>query len=184
MTAPKKLLVLIAMLILFVTASESKGTAPKTWWTRCGTVRVLFSSRSELPTALQKPRVVSKDLVTPKMTEEPPAAGKRVWQIAPEYKGTKVYHALYLPTDWKPGGKYPVIVEYTGNYWPPCKSTGQVKDANLGYGMSGGRQFIWVSMPYIAKGRKKNTVTWWGDREATIEYCKVNLPRICRQFGG
>ena len=29
-----------------------------------------------------------KDLVTPAMTEEAPAAGKRVRQVAPEYKGT------------------------------------------------------------------------------------------------
>ena len=25
---------------------------------------------------------------------------------------------------------------------------------------------------------------WWGDREATIQYCKDNLPRICEEFGG
>ena len=61
------------------------------------------------------------DLVTPVMTDESPAAGKRVRQVAPEYKGTEVYHALYLPVDWKPGGTYPVIVEYTGNKFPPAR---------------------------------------------------------------
>jgi len=124
------------------------------------------------------------DLVTPVMTNEKPAAGRRIRQVAPEYKGTDVYHSLYLPVDWKPSGKYPVIVEYTGNKWAKCNSTGDVKDANLGYGMSGGRGFIWVCMPYVEKGRKKNTVTWWGDRQATIDYCKVNLPRMCKEFGG
>ena len=124
------------------------------------------------------------DLMTPTMTDESPAAGRRVRQVAPEYKGTEVYHALYLPVDWKPGKKYPVIVEYTGNKFPASNSTGQVKDANLGYGLSGGKGFIWISMPYVEKGRKKNALTWWGDREATIDYCKVNLPRICKQFGG
>jgi len=127
---------------------------------------------------------IVKDLVTPVMTNEKPAPGKRVRQVALEYKGTDVYHSLYLPVDWKPSGKYPVIVEYTGNKAPFCNSTGQVKDANLGYGISGGKGFIWVSMPYIEKGRNKNAVTWWGDRQATIEYCKKNLPRICKQFGG
>lgn len=39
-------------------------------------------------------------------------------------------------------------------------------------------------MPYIEKGKKENTVTWWGDRQATIDYCKVNLPPICKGFGG
>ena len=125
-----------------------------------------------------------KDLVTPQMTEDAPSAGKRVRQVAEEYKGTEVYHALYLPTDWEKAKKYPVIVEYTGNYFPKCGSTGEVSDANLGYGMSGGKGFIWVSMPYVEKGRKKNAVTWWGDLEATIGYCKKNVPRICEEFGG
>ena len=95
------------------------------------------------------------DLVTPTMTDEPPAPGKRVRQTAPEYRGTDVHHALYLPTDWQPGRKYPVIVEYTGNKWEPCKSTGKVEDANLGYGISGGRGFIWITMPYVQKEKKK-----------------------------
>jgi hypothetical protein len=98
--------------------------------------------------------------------------------------GTEVYHALYLPTNWNPGGSYPVIVEYTGNLHPPSGSTGEVKDANLGYGLSGGRDYIWVSMPCIEQGGKKNAVQWWGDREATIAYCKKNVPRILKEFGG
>ncbi len=126
----------------------------------------------------------TKDLVTPEMTEESPAAGRRVRQVAPEYKGTEVYHALYLPTDWKSGGKYSVIVEYTGNQFAESGSTGEVKDANLGYGLTGGIGFIWVSMPYIEKGGNENAVRWWGDKQATVDYCKTNLPRICEQFGG
>lgn len=126
----------------------------------------------------------SNDLVTPEMTDDAPGAGRRVRQVAPEYKGTDVYHALYLPVDWKSGGTYSVIVEYTGNKFPACGSTGEVKDANLGYGISGGQAFIWISMPYIAEGRTANAVTWWGDKRATVDYCKTNLPRICEQFGG
>lgn len=124
------------------------------------------------------------DLTSPVMTGEDPGPGKRVLQAAPEYEGTDVYHALYLPVDWKPGGTYPVIVEYTGNYWPPSNSSGEVKDANLGYGMSGGREFIWVAMPYIETGGQENAITWWGDIQATVDYCKLNLPRICEEFGG
>jgi hypothetical protein len=126
----------------------------------------------------------SNDLVTPEMTDLEPAAGRRVRQAAPEYVGTNVYHALYLPVDWKPDGKYSVIVEYTGNKFDECGSTGEVKDANLGFGLTGGKDFIWVSMPYIQEGGKENTVTWWGDKQATVDYCKTNLPRICEQFGG
>ncbi len=125
---------------------------------------------------------LATDLVTPVMTNDAPAPGKRVRQVAPEYKGSQVYHTLYLPTNWEQGMRYPVIVEYTGNKWG--HGPGTIDVANLGYGMSGGRDYIWVTMPYIEKGRKRNAVKWWGDRQATIDYCKLNLPRICKQWGG
>ena len=124
------------------------------------------------------------DLVTPKMTENHPGPGKRVKQFAPQYRSTQVYHSLYLPTDWVKDKTYPMLVEYTGNKFPACGSSGEVRDANLGYGLSGGKGFIWVTMPYIQEGKKENAVTWWGDRKATIDYCKENIPRICKQFGG
>ena len=44
-----------------------------------------------------------------------PAAGKRVKQVHPDWMQTEVYHLLYLPKDWQPGKRYPVIVEYAGN---------------------------------------------------------------------
>ncbi len=114
------------------------------------------------------------DLQTPEMTGDDAAPGKRVRQVAPEYAGTEVYHTLYLPVDWMPGVKYPVVVEFTGNKSPSCGSTGEVKDANLGYGLSGGRGLLWVSLPYVAEGGGENAVTWWGDRQATVDYCKDN----------
>jgi hypothetical protein len=126
----------------------------------------------------------SPDLVTPPMTDDEPAPGQRVRQVAPEYAGTGVYHALYLPTNWEPGKTYPVLVEYTGNHAPRYNSTGEVKDANLGFGLSGGEGYIWVTMPYVQLGGLSNAVTWWGDRQATIDYCKTNLPRILKDFGG
>lgn len=79
---------------------------------------------------------------------------------------------------------YPVIVEYAGNKFSPGNGTGEVEQTNLGYGMSGGRGYLWVTIPYVEKGGQGNTVTWWGDKRATNEYCKVNLPRIYQQFGG
>jgi len=117
------------------------------------------------------------------MTYAPPAPGRFVRQTAPEYAGTNVYHALYLPTDWKPGTLYPVIVEYAGNQWPPI-CTGRVEDCRLGFHQSGGEGFLWIVLPFVSPGGKENQVTWWGDLVATVDYCKTNLPRICRQYGG
>lgn len=123
-------------------------------------------------------------LVIPKLSGGEPAAGKRVCLTPPEYAGTEVYHTLYLPENWKPDSDpFPVIFEYTGNFFPPSGSTGEVEDAGLGYGLSGGK-FIWVSLPYISESRQRNQVTWWGDEVATVAYAKVNVPRIIEAFNG
>ena len=124
----------------------------------------------------------------PMLVGEPPAAGRRVAVTPSEYGGTGVHHALWLPSDWDPDWKrqtktWPVIVEYTGNLSPEHGSTGRVQDAGLGYGLTGGR-FIWVVLPYVAVDGMHNEVTWWGDVEATVDYAKRNVPRICAEFGG
>jgi hypothetical protein len=121
-------------------------------------------------------------LAIPPLSEGTPAAGKRVDVTPPEYAGTEVFHTVYLPIEWKPGGKrLPIIFEYTGNWFPKSGSTGEVEDAGLGYGLSGGR-YIWVSLPYISKDHTDNQVTWWGDAAATIQYAKRNVPRIIKEF--
>lgn len=112
-----------------------------------------------------------------------PSAGKRVLVTAAEYLGTAVYHTIYLPDDWVAGRQdYPIIFEYTGNAWSPGGSTGKVKDAHLGYGYTQGK-YIWVSLPYIKENGLENEVTWWGDESATIDYAKVNVPKIIQSYG-
>ena len=88
---------------------------------------------------------IPSDLTVPAVTEGKPAPGKRVRQVASEYIGSQVYHLLYLPTDWIEGEKYPVIVEYDGNKYKT--SPGTVEGSNLGYGISGGKGFIWICLP-------------------------------------
>lgn len=125
---------------------------------------------------------VRPDLLTPSVTDDAPAPGKRVRQINKNYSGTKVYHLLYLPTDWKEGEKYPVIVEYAGNKWKT--SPGTTEGSNLGYGISGGKGVIWICMPFVDKKNQSNATTWWGDVDATVEYCKKTVNRICVEYGG
>jgi hypothetical protein len=60
-------------------------------------------------------------------------------------------------------------------------STGEVEDAGLGYGLSGGK-YIWVVLPFISKDGTENEVTWWGNASATVEYAKLNVKRIIQQF--
>jgi len=128
------------------------------------------------------------DLALPPMTSGEPLPGKRATVIAPEYAGSKVRHLIALPDDWTPdwkarGKSWPVIAEYTGNFFPTSGSTGEVEGAALGYGVSRGKA-IWVVLPYVAKDHQKNEITWWGDIAATVGYAKTNIPRICAEFGG
>jgi hypothetical protein len=65
--------------------------------------------------------------------------------------------------DWKPGRRYPVIVEYAGNGNYANKygdvSTGEVEGSKLGYGISGGNGFIWICLPYVNTLENKNQPT-------------------------
>ncbi len=93
-----------------------------------------------------------------------------------------MYHGLYLPSDWKEGQRYPVIVEYAGNKWRT--SPGTVEGSNLGYGISGGTGVIWVCMPFVDAENSRNAVSWWGDVGATVAYCKTTVKQTCDEFGG
>lgn len=119
-----------------------------------------------------------------------PAAGKRVKQTTPGWEGTAVHHALYLPSNWKAGGKFPVIVEYAGNgryenkFGDFCGGT--VDGCNLGYGLSGGADYVWVCMPFVqvTDGKKENAPRWWGDAAESARYCVATVRHVCGAFGG
>ena len=125
---------------------------------------------------------VVPDLTTPSVTTDAPTPGRRVKLFLPQYDDTDIYHALYLPTNWKKGEKYPVIVEYSGNKWKD--SQGTVDECDLGYGISGGKGVIWICMPFVDKKNRKNAATWWGDIEATVDYCKQTVRQVCAEYGG
>jgi hypothetical protein len=127
-------------------------------------------------------KMLIPDLQTPSVTTAEPAPGRRVKMVLPEYAGSDIYHALYLPSDWKKGEKYPVIFEYSGNKWH--SSLGTVDECDLGYGISGGKGVIWISMPFGDKKNGRNAATWWGDVEATVNYCKQTVRQVCAEFGG
>ena len=151
-----------------------------------------------LPDASAEPLDLSQvamDLAVPPMVAGLPAAGSRVAQTHPDYVKTDVYHALYLPTDWKPGTKhrYPVIVEFAGNGPYRNKysdiSTGKVEGSRLGFGISGGENYIWICMPFLNHEGTANVTRWWGNKpqfnpQPTVDYCQKTLGWICEQYGG
>lgn len=124
----------------------------------------------------------AQNLTVPEITNHEPKAGLRVKVVPEAYEGTDVYYSLYLPENYKQGNKYPVIVEYTGNEWKPSGSTGEVKDASLGFAIAKRLEAIWVVFPYIKDSI--SVTTWWGDEEATIAFALDNIRTICSNFGG
>ncbi len=126
-----------------------------------------------------------KPYLVPLMEVGIPAPGKRVKVVQEEYENTNVYHTIYLPVNYKPGKKKrPIIVEYTGNYAPNLGSSGQVKDANLGYAIALALEAIWVVMPYLSADGMTSEITWWGSETKTIDYCARQLKDICLKYGG
>ena len=121
----------------------------------------------------------NKPYVTPEMQTGKPEPGKRVKVIPDAYAGTNVYHSLYLPEGHTTYKQYPVIVEYTGNYAPGLGSSGQVKDASLGYASARALGAIWVVMPYLSADGRTSEITWWGSETHTIDYCAKQLKEIC-----
>jgi hypothetical protein len=131
---------------------------------------------------------IKPDVVVPVMKEAPPATGLRVKQQLPAQRGSKIYHALYLPPNWTKDRSWPVLVEYPGN--GPYSNqlgdvnSGLVEDCNLAYGLSGGSDFICLTLPFVNAEKQENQRQWWGDPQATVDYCLAAVDLICTEFGG
>lgn len=119
------------------------------------------------------------DLNLPPISQGEPSPGKRVLLSLPDYAGTAVKHALFLPTDWEKDKTYPLIVEYAGNGRTVAEG-----NSCMGYGISGGKGFLWLCLPYVSTDHKRDMDWWWGDVDATVAYAKQAVPAICKQWGG
>jgi hypothetical protein len=135
-------------------------------------------------------KAIPPDLTVPAVTQGQPAPGKRVPQTSTGWEKTKVHHLLHLPNDWQPEKKYPVIIEYAGN-GPYADARGDTCDGSvegciLGYGIGGGKNVIWASLPFIEEkdGLTQNAPKWWGDVEQTKRYCLGTVRDLCARFGG
>ena len=127
-------------------------------------------------------------LTVPDVRASSPAAGTRVWQKLDDYKDWSVAHAIYLPTDWQAGETYPVIFEYPGNGGFKNAlgdtSEGTMEGCRMGYGLSEGKQAIWVCLPFVDREHRRHAITWWGDADETVRYCKLAVEQVCERWGG
>ena len=143
-------------------------------------------ARSALPDLAQVPA----DLEVPAARPVPPAPGVRAVVTTAGWAGPAVHHTLYVPVDWTAEKKYPVLVEYAGNggyrnaYGDV--SAGTVEGSRLGFGISGGRGFLWICLPFIERtaAGAQNASKWWGDVEETKRYCLATVRDVCARWGG
>ena len=132
---------------------------------------------------------IPADIAVPDVMFGDAFPGLRVKQTTPGWEHSDVYHILYLPKNWKAASTLPVIAEYAGNgnyqndYGDSCN--GKPESCSLGYGLSGGRDFIWVCLPFVKneKGAKSNAVKWWGDMNETKRYAAATLHYLAKAFG-
>ncbi len=143
--------------------------------------------KAELPNL----NLLTPDLTVPEVSRQEAAPGRRVEAVTKGWEETQIRHALYLPHDWQPGTKLPVIVEFAGNGGYRNKlgdvSDGTVAGSILGYGLSGGKGFIWLCLPFVelsANGTKQNCATWWGDISETKRYCIATVRDVCNRYSG
>jgi hypothetical protein len=131
---------------------------------------------------------VAPDLTLPSDTATTtPAPGVMVQQTAPAFAGQAVYNTLYLPTNWQPGQLYPVIVEYppNGGYTDSgYTTTGLPEDCAMGYGITGGSNYIVIAMPCIGGSPLAMQTQWWGSIAQTEAYCINEIQNVCQNYGG
>lgn len=154
--------------------------------TRRGFLPALFQIQSSFPFNTHDIRFLPPDLKVPPAVNASPKPGLRVRIGSPN-----LYHVLFLPEDWTPGAHFPLIVEYPGNGPGPLQPRvglsvegGRPDDTVLGFGLSAGRGFVWLSLPCVEAGGNAFATNWWGDPETTADYCRRAVRDTCDRFGG
>ncbi|MFM7058213.1 MAG: hypothetical protein ACKO2P_14945 [Planctomycetota bacterium] len=143
----------------------------------------------------QDVRTVKPDLEVPAVQPGPPKAGIRVlYRGRPgDATGELPKAVLMLPENWKAGESWPVFVELPGNggYRDPRgdECSGRPEDCCLGYGLTEGKDWIWLCLPFLNGDGSQQATTWWGDASdynpaATIDFWEQQLEHVCEDYGG
>lgn len=132
-------------------------------------------------------RTIEADLKVPELSDVAPAAGQRVKVSISE----SVYYVLYLPENYQPSKRHPLIVEFAGNGGYKNKygdeSHGVPEGSNLGFGISGGKDFVWLCVPFLTESGDKMATWWWGDKptfspDTTVALAKRLVPEIIAKY--
>ena len=153
------------------------------------------AAAAQPPTEFPDIRSVSEDLRTPAAQHQPPAAGRRVFLRATgdQPTGAQPSAILMLPENWSDDAVWPIFVELPGNggYRDPRgdECSGKPEDCNLGYGLTAGRDWIWLCLPFLNDDGTKIAETWWGDppkynSASTLQFWKSQLDLVVSKYSG
>ncbi len=143
-------------------------------------------------TAFPDYRTVSADLTVPELADAAPASGQRCLVKIPDTRW-HIPYVLYLPKDWSQDQTWPVFVELPGNggYRDALgdECTGLPQDCHMGYGLTEGKQWIWVCLPFLNGDGSKISAQWWGDApqhdpSETLRYWQAVLADVKTRFAG
>ncbi|MEM8735182.1 MAG: hypothetical protein AAGG44_13210 [Planctomycetota bacterium] len=140
-------------------------------------------------------RTVKADLTVPPIQEGSPAPGRRVrWYPQPDLQ-PRLYGVLTLPTNYDPKSDYPLIVELPGNggYRSPFgdECDGTPDGCKLGWGISGGPEFIWLALPFVTGADlsepRELALQWWGSPpefsgKSTAAFCQAAVKKAIHDF--
>ena len=126
-------------------------------------------------------RTVAADLQTPAAVSDTAAAGRRIL-FAPDPDRPQLLCTLWLPTDWTPQRSWPVFAELPGNggyrnaFGDEC--SGRAEDCSMGFGLTEGRGWIWLCLPFLNGDGSQVALTWWGQApdyqpDATLQYWQL-----------
>jgi hypothetical protein len=135
---------------------------------------------------------IAADISVPRATESAAAAGRRTF-VRLETHQPEIGYVVFLPANWEPSRPWPVFVELPGNggYEDANgdRCSGLPEDCVMGYGLTEGRDWIWVCLPFLNGDGSAIARRWWGDAPAhdpaaTLRFWRAALADVHRRFAG
>lgn len=136
---------------------------------------------------------VAADIAVPPLTAAPPRPGQRsIVRLPGVWAAREAYIVLYLPPAPISAARFPVVVELPGNGHyhdhdgDVC--TGRPENCTLGYGLTGGADAVWASVPFLLDNYSL-AITWWGDApryspHTTAELLQATVSLLTENYGG
>lgn len=155
-------------------------------------VCILWSTGLNAQASLPDLRTITADLSVPPVKEKEVEPGQRCFVKLADARW-QIPYVLYLPRNWDRSRQWPVFFELPGNggyrdsNGDEC--SGLPQDCSMGFGLTEGKDWLWVSVPFLNADGSKIAVQWWGDAPqydsvATRSFWRAVLQDVKQRFCG